>query len=202
MNAAIIVAHPDDEIIWSGGLILQRADWDWTVLSLCRASDTDRAPKFEAVCSLLGLAGFIADVDDGDPLASIDPREEMAPVITDHLSETPWDLVLTHGGGGEYGHPRHREAHGEVVRLVSEGCLDCKALWTFAYECDVARAECGPGPECDVSVPLTREQLAEKKRIVREVYGYGEGSFEVRACISPECFLRLRGKAGRGEEAT
>jgi hypothetical protein len=37
MKAAIIVAHPDDETIWSGGLILKKPEWQWTVLSLCRA---------------------------------------------------------------------------------------------------------------------------------------------------------------------
>lgn len=37
MKAAIIVAHPDDETIWSGGLILKKPEWQWTVLSPCRA---------------------------------------------------------------------------------------------------------------------------------------------------------------------
>ena len=43
-SAVVIVAHPDDEVIWCGGLILQKPDWDWTILSLCRATDRDRRP--------------------------------------------------------------------------------------------------------------------------------------------------------------
>ena len=68
MKAAIIVAHPDDESIWSGGLILQKPDWEWTVLSLCRADDPDRSRKFESVSGLLGFDAFISDVDDSNPL--------------------------------------------------------------------------------------------------------------------------------------
>ena len=46
-RAVVIVAHPDDETIWMGGFILDNPDYNWTILSLCRASDTDCAPKFK-----------------------------------------------------------------------------------------------------------------------------------------------------------
>ena len=39
-EALVIVAHPDDETIWMGGTILKNKNWKWTILSLCRASDT------------------------------------------------------------------------------------------------------------------------------------------------------------------
>ena len=48
-KAAVIVAHPDDEIIWCGGTILMNPDLQWTVLVLCRGNDADRAPKFYRV---------------------------------------------------------------------------------------------------------------------------------------------------------
>ena len=50
MNAVAIVAHPDDEIIWCGGLLLQRSQWDWTVLNECREDlDTTRRELREAI---------------------------------------------------------------------------------------------------------------------------------------------------------
>ena len=45
-NAAVIVAHPDDETLWTGGAILMHPEINWTVITLCRLSDPDRSPKF------------------------------------------------------------------------------------------------------------------------------------------------------------
>jgi LmbE family N-acetylglucosaminyl deacetylase len=190
MRTAIIVAHPDDEVIWAGGLILQHPDWDWTVLSLCRADDADRAPKFERVCRHLGATGLISDLDDSDPLGPIDTEAEVAGRITKLLPATRWDLCLTHGDNGEYGHGRHKQVHAEVVRLVLRGTIACDELWTFAYECEPPQGACRPASWAEVLVDLTAEQLIEKKRIVAELYGYGRDAFEVTACISPESYTR------------
>jgi LmbE family N-acetylglucosaminyl deacetylase len=192
-KAAVVVAHPDDEIIWSGGLLLRHPDWNWTVLSLCRADDADRRPKFEAVCERLGAVGIILDLDDGNPPATINPHRDIGGRIRETLCPSPWDICLTHGTNGEYGHPRHKQVHQAVVRLVKNGLLECRELWTFAYECEVSPARCRPADWADEWIDLTDEELAEKKRIVRDMYGYPEDGFEVAACISPEAYgLRQR----------
>ena len=49
-NALIIVAHPDDETIWSGSVILRYPKINLTIFSLCRRHDKDRYPKFLKVC--------------------------------------------------------------------------------------------------------------------------------------------------------
>ncbi|HUV64981.1 MAG TPA: hypothetical protein VMW24_13870 [Sedimentisphaerales bacterium] len=190
MNAAIIVAHPDDEVIWSGGLILLHPEWEWTVLSLSRKDDPDRYPKFKSVCTLIGVRGFITDLDDGDPLKPINSRMEIGRRIREHLPQIPWGLCITHGSNGEYGHQRHKEVHAEVLDLINDGVLECKDLWTFAYNCDAGTKTCCADPQADIIVELSEEQLSEKRRIVREVYGYDEDSFELCACISPEAFRR------------
>src|SRR5690554_5968831 len=137
MNAAIIVAHPDDEIIWCGGLILQRPQWQWTVLSLTRADDPVRRPRFESVCSQLGAQGLISNLDDSPTLAAIDPAKDIGGRILDFLGARRWGIILTHGPAGEYGHLRHIQVHREVGRIVATGALSCRILWTFAYDCDM-----------------------------------------------------------------
>lgn len=189
-QTAVIVAHPDDEIIWCGGLILRNPDWDWTVFCLCRANDRDREPKFRNICQRLDVFGCISDLDDGNPLVPINPIREIGRRIREHLPEADWDLCLTHGANGEYGHKRHREIHGEVMRLADIGVLRCRELWTFAYKCDARTGACRPMSDADVLVPLTDEELLLKRQIIQTQYGYAPDGFESRACISPEAFHR------------
>lgn len=190
MNAVVIVAHPDDELIWCGGLLLAKPHWDWTVLSLCRADDANRAPKFRRVCRLLGAAALISDLDDGAPLAPIHPPRDIGLRIRAHVADRRWGRVFTHGANGEYGHRRHREIYHEVLRLVGSGVLRCDDLWTFAYSHQSDTGHCTGRQDADIEIPLKADHLAEKARIVRDIYGYANDSFEVTACISPECFDR------------
>ncbi len=190
MRGVVIVAHPDDEVIWCGGLILQRPHWDWTVLSLCRGDDSDRGRRFHRVCEYMSVRGVICDLNDGSPLTTIDPSRDIGGRIRQHVCNRPWDLCLTHGADGEYGHRRHRQVHGEVLRLAAAGVLQCDALWTFAYLSDPASGCTEAGCDADVRIVLTDEQLARKKHIVEKLYGYGQTSFEATACVSPEGFRR------------
>jgi len=62
---AVIVAHPDDETLWTGGTILGNRSWNCFVIALCRGSDRDRAPKFLNALNDLYANGRIGDMDDG-----------------------------------------------------------------------------------------------------------------------------------------
>ncbi len=188
MRAAVIVAHPDDEVIWCGGLILRHQEWNWTVLSLCRGDDLDRAPKFSRVCDLLDVDGCISNLDDSPELEPIDINHELCSMILEFLPDGGWDVCITHGPGGEYGHQRHRDIHEAVKLLVKTGRLNCGELWTFAYRCDAATADCKPAADADMLLELTAAELDRKRKIVANEYGYAADSFEVRACISPEAF--------------
>jgi len=53
-RAAVVVAHPDDETLWCGGYVLTHPEFLWRIVTLCRAADPNRAPRFRRVLRALG----------------------------------------------------------------------------------------------------------------------------------------------------
>jgi LmbE family N-acetylglucosaminyl deacetylase len=187
-RAAVVVAHPDDETLWCGGYILTHPEFLWRVVTLCRASDSDRAPKFRRVLQRLGASGEMADLDDGPDQAPL-PVERVQATIVQLLAGNSYDLILTHGPKGEYTrHLRHEECCRSVVELWRSGGIDTKRLWLFAYEDgDHAYLPQVRG-HADWRNVLTEEIWLEKRRMITEIYGYGLDSWEARTTPREEGF--------------
>src|ERR1035438_1246685 len=138
--AAIVVAHPDDETLWCGGYLLTHPEFHWRIVTLCRASDSDRAPRFRQVLQRLGAEGDMADLDDGPDQTPL-PVEQLQETAARLLAGTSYSLILTHGPMGEYTwHRRHAECCQTVVELWRLRGIDTRRLWLFAYE-DGGRAD-------------------------------------------------------------
>lgn len=191
-HAVIVVAHPDDEILWAGGLILSLPQIHWHVLTLTRSSDPDRAPKFFCALKELGATGSMADLDDGPeqkPLAS----SEVQHAILDLLPAERYDLVLTHGPKGEYTrHRRHEETFGAVAALWEQGRLFRNGeLWLFAYE-DGGRQYLPRAVETAHLCMTVPERLWQAKyRLVTQIYGFDPGSWEAQVTPRVEAFWRF-----------
>ncbi len=188
--ALMIVAHPDDETIWAGGLLINNRDWNWTIMSLCRGDDHDRRPKFLKVCDFYHASAIITTLNDSPELATIDPARDIGDAILRHCGETNWALCVTHGINGEYGHQRHIDIHREVRRLVDTNQLACREFWTFAYKCE--QKTCVQAADADLRFGLTGGVHEAKRNIVINMYGFGSDSFEARSCLNPESFHQHR----------
>ncbi|MGA2653880.1 MAG: PIG-L family deacetylase [Terracidiphilus sp.] len=188
LHAAVVVAHPDDETLWCGGYILAHPEYDWRVVTLCRASDPDRAPKFRRVLEQLGAVGEMADLDDEPDQVPL-PTEQIQATIARLLAGNSYSLILTHGPRGEYTrHRRHEECCHGVVELWQSGSICTDRLWSFAYE-DGGRAYLPQvRSDADRRDVLTETLWLEKRRLITNVYGYGIDSWEARTCPREEGF--------------
>ena len=187
IRALCVVAHPDDETIWMGGTIMKKDSWEWTIFSLCRKNDSDRMPKFRKTCDLYGADSIISDLDDEvlEPLKI----KEIENKILENLSEKEYEHVFTHGENGEYGHIRHREIHKAVKSLARKNNIKCGKLFFFSY--DIFDGENIPKPteKADLIINLTSAEKKKKKKLITDVYGFAEDSFESLSCNQKEAFI-------------
>ena len=190
-ECAVIVAHPDDETLWAGGLMLMYPDVDWTVVTLCRKSDLDRAPKFFKALERLNAVGFMADLDDGPEQTPLD-NGEMQKTIAELLPSKRFDLVITHSTSGEYTrHLRHEETAKAVLELWNSDRLFADELWTFAYEDGNRKYLPRAIKNADLLVGLNDEIWRQKYDIITRIYGFSRESFEAKTTPKEEAFWRL-----------
>jgi hypothetical protein len=192
-TAVVIAAHPDDETLWAGGTILMHPGIQWTVATLCRKSDSDRAPKFKNALSRLRAAGTIGDLDDGPEQSPLSPRETETAILSLLSSGARYDLVLTHSLFGEYTrHRRHEETGHAVLSLWSTGRLKTGRVWLFAYEDGNKRYLPRAIETAHRMTNLPDDVFNEKYRIITEVYGFAPDSWEARTVPRTEAFFCFR----------
>lgn len=187
-KCAVIVAHPDDETLWAGGLMLMHPDAEWTVVTICRKSDADRAPKFFKALTGFGANGYMGDLDDGPEQEPLD-NGKIQRTIMELLPSDRFDVVVTHSTAGEYTrHLRHEETAKAVMRLWRTGELGAREAWSFAYE------DAGGGylpradKNADFQIELPKQIWQRKYDIITKVYGFSEDSFEARTTPRREAF--------------
>lgn len=194
-RAAVIVAHPDDETLWCGGYMLSYPDFQWRVVTLCRATDPDRAPRFRRALECLGATGAMADLDDGPAQSPLLPAQVRA-TVADLLGGEGFELVLTHGPRGEYTrHRRHEECCRAVVDLWTSGGITTKKLWMFAYEDRNGTYSPRVRKDAHRTDLLPGDVWKEKRRLINDVYGFAPGSWEDRGAAREEgywCFETAR----------
>jgi len=101
-KVAVIVAHPDDETLWAGGLITRFQSLD-VICCTVPARDPERAIKFFNAVRVLGAYPILIPFVES-------PANELIQHL-DVLDLSRYDTVITHNEKGEYGHLHHRQVH-------------------------------------------------------------------------------------------
>ena len=190
-TVAVIVAHPDDEILWTGGTLLSHPSWKVFVISLCRASDPDRSPKFFNELKKLGANGKMGDLDDGPeqkPLA----EQEVEEAILELLPAKHYDLIISHSPSGEYTrHIRHEEIATAVIKLWHANKISAGELWSFAYEDGNKEYYPRPIESANIYRLLTKPVWLRKYSIITDHYGYDKESWEAQTTPKGESFWQF-----------
>lgn len=187
-RALVIVAHPDDETIWMGGTLLTHPTIDWTIFSLCRSADTDRAPKFKKVCDYYGAKSIMTDLEDEGIMNISQSIPEIEKRVGRHIGNTKvFDYIFTHGPNGEYGHPRHMGVHRVIARLLQSKKLRSRQYFYFSYGVDAHKRVYNKKSSM-FCMKLVPNMHAKKRNIIKNIYGFSPHSFENASCLSTETF--------------
>lgn len=187
-NIAVIVAHPDDETLWAGGMLLTHPNDNLFIAAMCRKSDPDRSKKFSLVLQCYRAKGAMADLDDGPDQIRL-PTADVQRTLLLLLPALSYDLILTHAPDGEYTrHIRHEEVSQAVISLWQAGAISTRALWLFAYEDDHGRRLPQAIETAHHFETLPEAIQQEKYRLITEVYGFNPESWEARATPTNEAF--------------
>jgi LmbE family N-acetylglucosaminyl deacetylase len=187
-KSAIIAAHPDDETLWAGGAILLNPDVSWIIITLCRKSDSDRAPKFFKAIEKYKAVGAMGDLDDGPEQKPLN-KETVQGTILDLLPNRKFDLIITHSTSGEYTrHLRHEETAKAVFALWDSDKLQAEQVWSFAYEDGGKKYLPRPDINADLHIKLPYNIWELKYKIITEIYGFDKESFEAKTTPKEEAF--------------
>jgi LmbE family N-acetylglucosaminyl deacetylase len=156
LKILVIIAHPDDETMLSGGALalLTKAGADVYYLCatrgeggevgeppVCARDNLGAAREAEMRCAVQTLGGKGVDfLDYIDPL--VGENEKLHPytddfdgLVTDlltHIQQLQPDALITHGSNGEYGHPAHWLTNQAVNKAVKILGADAPMLYTFS----------------------------------------------------------------------
>lgn len=150
----IVVAHPDDETIFFGGLIQTYRRRPWKIICVTDGNadgvGSRRRLDFLAACKKLGAKE--AEMWDLPDLydARLDVKR-----LTERLREEKAVEVFTHGILGEYGHPHHQD----VCLATHRAFASQPHTWSVAYNCFA-----------DKVIKLPRKAYQRKCEILSEIY--------------------------------
>jgi LmbE family N-acetylglucosaminyl deacetylase len=119
MKALCLVAHPDDCVIFALSYIYNHPELDWTIGYLTYTDTDPRGTELAAFWQRRGINTVFLGFEDHwhDNEQQQFTRWSATDAVTAcwNLAQA-YDLILTHGADGDYGHIHHQLVHDSVTR--------------------------------------------------------------------------------------
>jgi LmbE family N-acetylglucosaminyl deacetylase len=124
VNVVFVVCHPDDESLWTGGILHGLAGFDVVrTYVVCLSGNDAASPRGAEFEAATGVAGVTAAVVLGRPLRPAgEPLPDIAATTREGLGRlglkpSEIDLLVTHSPyGDEHLNPHHVQAYEELLR--------------------------------------------------------------------------------------
>lgn len=138
IDKVMIVAHPDDDMIWGGSHLI---DDNYLVVCITCGAREDRVLEFKNVMNATGSKYIMLDYPD----KTNGERDNWDTVYSDIIKDIErilamkdWKLIVTHNENGEYGHIHHKMTHSIVKSVYENNYLDKDNLYFFGkyYKAD------------------------------------------------------------------
>lgn len=118
VNKLMIVAHPDDEILWGGAHLLED---DYLVVCITCGTNQVRVNEFVRVMHRTKdkyiMLGY-PDKTNGERDNWDTVRKDIIKDLTDIIELKDWELIVTHNPDGEYGHIHHKMSSAIVTQIT------------------------------------------------------------------------------------
>ncbi len=143
MRILAFFAHPDDESVFLGGTFAYLADQGLEINFICATrgeggemgdppicarEDLGSVREKELQCGVDALGGkTVRFLDYQDPVVGLEGElysytediNGLVEVLQAEINRVDPHIVITHGPGGEYGHPAHIQSHEAMMRALS-----------------------------------------------------------------------------------
>ncbi|MCM3782125.1 PIG-L family deacetylase [Neobacillus mesonae] len=116
IDKLMIVAHPDDEIIFGGASLI--SEKGWKVVCVTNGGNKVRSKEFSKVMRDVGAEYEMWSYKDkwGGSFDRKALKKDILKVLQDHPQIIK---IVTHNKRGEYGHTQHRALH-EIVKEIAQ----------------------------------------------------------------------------------
>ena len=116
----MIVAHPDDEILWGGANLLKER---YFVVCLTNGYNLVRQNEFKKILKFTDNGGIILNYPDFQENIRDDWSEVKTGILKDLvtiLNYKHWKKIVTYGQDGTYGHIHHKKTYEYVTQISKE----------------------------------------------------------------------------------
>lgn len=158
INKVMIVAHPDDELLWGGTHLIKD---DYLVVCVTCGTVQTRVNEFVKLMHETNdkyiMLGY-PDKTNGERDNWDNHRENIAKDLENIFAlKDDWEIIVTHNPDGEYGHQHHKMTSQLVTKVANNDIL---------YYFGKYHSKKTIAPYLDEMKPVDDNLLAKKKKLI------------------------------------